>query len=205
MGRKKNKRKVKRNWKQSGLQGISPGFDKERAWEAVKSGGILVLTAVGGGFLGAAIGRHSFFLGIPVAMAGKYFDNEYIVAAGLGMSVANGFQNTSKPLSGTGEVDGFDAKQMAQDAKDRVSKFFDNFKEKLYISPTKTSDPSGQVPATTAPSDGSTNGLAGDENVQYFINPMSNGLDLSALERVEQQVAALNRGTSGLEDIDREF
>ena len=200
MGRKKNKRKVKRNWKQGGLQGIPSGFDKERAWEAVKGGGILVLTAVGGGFLGAAIGKHSFILGIPVAMAGKYYNNEYIVAAGLGMSVANGFQNANKPLSGTGEVDGFDVKQMAQDAKDRVGKFFDNFKEKLYMSPADSTD--SKAPT----SDGSTNGLAGNENVQYFINPMSTkDLDLSAMERVEQQVAALNRGTNGLEDIDREF
>jgi hypothetical protein len=206
MARKKNKRKVKRNLKHGGLQGLSPGFDKKRAWEAVKGGGILVLTAVGGGFLGAAIGKHSFFLGIPVAMTGKYFDNEYIVAAGLGMSVANGFQNATKPLSGTNGVDGFDAKQMAQDAKDRVSKFFDNFKDKLYISPEQPVDPSLQVPATTSASDGSTNGLGANENVQYFINPMStNDLDLSAMERVEQQIAAMNHGTSGLEDIDREF
>jgi hypothetical protein len=206
MARKKNKRKVKRNLKHGGLQGISPDFDKKRVWEAVKGGGILVLTAVGGGFLGAAVGKHSFFLGIPVAMAGKYFDNEYIVAAGLGMSVANGFQNTTKPLSGTNGVDGFDVKQMTQDAKDRVSKFFENFKEKLYIAPTEVIDPSVQVPANTSASDGSTSGLGASENVQYFINPMStNDLDLSAMERVEQQIASMNRGTSGLEDIDREF
>jgi hypothetical protein len=200
MGRKKNKRKVKRNWKHGGLQGIPSGFDKKRALNAVKDGGILVLTTIGGGLLGAAIGKHSLFVGIPVAMAGKYFDNDYIVAAGLGMSVSNGFQNATKPLNGTEQVDGLDMKQMAQDAKDRVGKFFDNFKEKLYMSPADSTD--SKAPA----SDGSTNGLAGNENVQYFINPMSTkDLDLSAMERVEQQVAALNRGTNGLEDIDREF
>jgi hypothetical protein len=109
-------------------------------------------------------------------------------------------------LSGTNGVDGFDVKQMTQDAKDRVSKFFENFKEKLYIAPTEVIDPSVQVPANTSASDGSTSGLGASENVQYFINPMStNDLDLSAMERVEQQIASMNRGTSGLEDIDREF
>jgi len=203
MGRKKNKQRGRRTKKHGGLQGISHSIDQNKIFEAVKNGGILVLATIGGGFLGAALGKHSLFVGVPVAMAGKYFNNEYIVAAGLGMSVSNGFQNANKSLNGTGEVDGFDVKQIAQDAKDRVGKFFDNFKEKLYMAPAEGND---SKTATSTTGDSGTNGLGASDNVQYFINPMSTkDLDLSAMERVEQQVAALNRGTNGLDDIDREF
>jgi hypothetical protein len=204
MGRKKHKRK--RSRKQGGLQGVTQSISGSQLLGASKDGILQIASAFGGVILGAVVGKHSLLLGIPVTIAGRYIDNEYITAAGLGMTVSNGFQNATKPLSGTDGVDGFDVKQMTQDAKDRVSKFFENFKEKLYISPTEIIDPSIQVPATTSASEGSTSGLGASENVQYFINPMSTGdLDLSALERIEQQVAAMNRGTNGLEDIDREF
>ncbi|HEY9048275.1 MAG TPA: hypothetical protein VIN08_20350 [Ohtaekwangia sp.] len=204
MGQKKHKRKSRKCKNHSGLQGIPASLDKERIWEAVKGGGLLVLTAFGGSLLGAAVGRHSLLFGAPITIAGKYMDNDYLLAVGLGMSMSNGFQTPVKPLNGMDDANGFDVKQIAQDAKDRVGKFFENFKDKLYIPADDAGD--AKQGAAGASSNTGTNGLGASDNVQYFINPMSTkDLDLSAMERVEQQVAALNRGTNGIEDIDREF
>ncbi|SKC47346.1 hypothetical protein [Ohtaekwangia koreensis] len=194
MRRKKQKRKSRRSRKQGGLQGITQSVSGSKLWGTTKEGVFQIVAAFGGVILGAAVGKHSLLLGIPVTVAGRYINNDYIAAAGLGMTVSNGFQNATKPLSGADGVDGFDMKQIAQDAKDRVGKFFDNFKEKLYI------------PATDASSGEATNGLGEGDNVRYFVNPMNaKELDLSELDRIEQQVIAMNKGTSGLDDIDREF
>lgn len=197
MGRKKHKRGNKRKGKHGdGLQGVSQGFDIGKLGHAVKEGGLMLLTAIAAGGAGAALGKHSFLAGIPVTVAGRYFDNKYITAAGLGLSLSNGFQ-TEKKAAPTSGVNGFDFKQVAEDAKERVGKYFENFKEKLYI------------PATPAmPS--ATDGLGAPDKVQYFINPYgTQELDLSAMERVEQQIASMNKTggteTNGFEDIDREF
>lgn len=185
MGRTKRK-KGKKSKKRGGLSGFTGAVSKGKALDALKEAGLMLVAGVAGGGAGAAIGRNSLLLGIGTAIAGSYFDNKYIIAAGLGLAVSNVPATKSSGVSG---VDGFDFKQIAQDAKDRVGHYFDNFKEKLYI-----------------PASGSaTNGLQGND-VKYFINPYSgNDLDLSAMDRVEEHVAAMNQGTDGLNDIDREF
>lgn len=184
MGRTKRK-KGKKNKKRGGLSGFTGAVSKGKALDALKEAGLLLVAGIAGGGAGAAIGRNSSFLGIGTTLAGSYFKNQYLMAAGLGLAVSN-VPATKSNVSG---VDGFDFKQIAQDAKDRVGQYFDNFKEKLYI-----------------PASGSTtNGLQGND-VKYFINPYSgNDLDLSAMDRVEEHVAAMNQGTDGLNDIDREF
>jgi len=187
MGRTKRK-KGKKSKKHGGLSGITSGFSKGRALGSLKDAGLVLLAGIAAGGAGAAFGKHSLLASIPVTIAGAYFDNKYILAAGVGLAVAN--VPSIKSTSGTNGVDGFDIKQIAQDAKDRVGTYFENFKEKLYI------------PA----SDSATNGLQGNDDTKYFINPYSTkDLDLSAMERVEEQVAAMNQSTNGLFDIDREF
>lgn len=185
MGRTKRK-KGKKSKKRGGLSGITAAVSKGKALNALKEAGLLLVAGIAGGGAGAAIGKNSLLLGIGTTLAGAYFDSKYVMAAGLGLAVSNVPATKSSNMSG---VEGFDLKQIAQDAKDRVGQYFDNFKEKLYI------------PASSS----STNGLQGND-VKYFINPYSgNDLDLSAMERVEQHVAAMNQGTDGLSDIDREF
>jgi hypothetical protein len=186
MGRTKRK-KGKKSRKRGGLSGFTGAVSKGKALNALKEAGLMLVAGIAGGGAGAAIGRNSLLLGIGTTIAGSYFDNKYIMAAGLGLAAVNVPATKS---SGTSGVDGFDLKQIAQDAKDRVGQYFDTFKEKLYI------------PA----SDSATNGLHGRDEVKYFINPYSgNDLDLSAMDRVEEHVAAMNQGTAGLNDIDREF
>ena len=187
MGRTKRK-KGKKSKKRSGLSGFTGAVSKGKALDALKEAGLMLVAGIAGGGAGAAIGKNSLILGIGTAIAGAYFDKKYVMAAGLGLAVSNVPATKSSNVSG---VDGFDIKQIAQDAKDRVGQYFDNFKEKLYI-------PASQ-------SDG-TNGLQGGEEVKYFINPYnSNDVDMSALDRVNDEVVAMNEGTAGLFDIDREF
>jgi hypothetical protein len=184
MGRTKRK-KGKKSKKRGGLSGFTAAVSKGKALNALKEAGLMLVAGIAGGGAGAAIGKNSLLLGIGTTLAGAYFDSKYVMAAGLGLAVSNVPATKTSNVSG---VDGFDFKQIAQDAKDRVGQYFDNFKEKLYI-----------------PAGSSTNGLQGND-VKYFINPYSgNDLDLSAMERVEQHVAAMNQGTDGLSDIDREF
>jgi hypothetical protein len=186
MGRTKRK-KGKKSKKRGGLSGFTGAVSKGKALDALKEAGLMLVAGIAGGGAGAAIGKSSLLLGIGTTLAGAYFESKYVIAAGLGLAVSNVPATKSSNVSG---VDGFDIKQIAQDAKDRVGQYFDNFKEKLYI-----------------PASGSTtNGLHGGENVKYFINPYnSNDLDMSALDRVNEEVVAMNEGTAGLFDIDREF
>jgi len=204
MGRKKHKKGSKsKNAKHGELHGITDET-KGQLRRSVEQGGLMLLAAIAAGGVGAVLGRHSFVAGIPVAIGGLYLDNKYMTAAGIGLAMSNGFQSKSTSTT-TKSMNGFDLKQVAQDAKDRVAQYFDNFKEKLYIPAT---------PAESSATSSSTDGLGKSQEAQYFINPYSTkDLDLSAMDRVEQHVAAMNQvtgsrsgtGTNGFEDIDREF
>lgn len=154
----------------------------------LKEGGLLLLTAIAAGGAGAALGKHSLLAGIPVTLYGIHQKNQYIIAAGLGISLGTAKVNPSNTSSG---VNGFDVKQIASEAKERAGEFFTNFKAKLYL-PTATGNEQ-------------TAGLAGGEKVSYFINPhnRSGDIDMSALDQVQQQIAEMGKGN--LSDVDREF
>ena len=188
-----SKEKVKRKSKsKKGLAGIVQG--KQGYGATAKEALLMLAAAIAAGGAGAALGKHSFFAGIPVTVLGVHKQNKYIIAAGLGLVMSNGFQKqgeTTATTTATAEaesVEGFDFKQITSDAKDRVGTYFKNFGEKLYLSK-----------ATIA-------GLAGDEDVSYFVNPYSNKeLDMSAIDRIQEQVAQMSQPTYGLNETDREF
>jgi hypothetical protein len=189
------KTKKKKNKKQTqghALFGTAPVMEHPVA-QTVTKGGLVLLAAIAAGGAGAALGKHSLLAGIPVTLIGFHKKNPYIIAAGLGLTLSNGFQNQNKanPVQG---VDGFDIKQIAEQAKDRVGTFFKNFSEKLYIS--KDAEPTA------------TAGLAGDqEQVTYFVNPYNEAkeLDMSAIDRLQEQIATMNGGMNAVEEADREF
>lgn len=159
--------------------------------QTAKEGGLMLLAAIAAGGAGAALGKHSFLAGIPVTLIGVHKGNKYVIAAGLGLVLSNGFQKQASAATTettTESVEGFDIKQIASEAKDRVGTFFKNFGEKLYLSKQTIA------------------GLAGDDdsNVTYFVNPFSNKeLDMSAIDRVQEQIAQMNG--AGLSEIEREF
>lgn len=191
---KAKKNKNKKQNQGHALFGAAPVMEHPVA-QTVTKGGLVLLAAIAAGGAGAALGKHSLLAGIPVTLVGFHKKNPYIIAAGLGLTLSNGFQNQSKTTTVQG-VDGFDIKQIAEQAKDRVGTFFKNFSEKLYIS--KAAEPTA------------TSGLSGEnseEQVTYFVNPYNDTkeLDMSAIDRIQEQIAAMNGGMNAVEDTEREF
>jgi hypothetical protein len=190
------RRKKRRNRRSKEKHGFLSGITQTGGNDYVstaKEGGLMLLVAIMAGGAGAALGKHSLLLGVPTTLVGIHRKNKFLIAAGLGFTLSNGFQKPGQTQSVQG-VDGFDFKQIAANAKDRVGTFFQNFKEKLYL--------------PNAPQSSSTEGLAGDEEqVSYFVNPYSKSgeLDMSALDRVQEQIAEMNKNVSGLSDTEREF
>lgn len=194
MAKKKAKRKGKTK---KGLAGIVQGSQGYAT--TAKEALLMLAAAIAAGGAGAAIGKHSFFAGIPVTAFGVHKKNKYIIAAGLGLVLSNGFQKqaataattaTTTDTASSESVEGFDFKLIAEQAKDRVGTFFKNFGEKLYL----------------PKSEGSTTEGLGDDQVSYFVNPYSNKeLDLSAIDRIQEQVAQMSQPTYGLNETDREF
>ena len=187
---KVKKNKSKKQGQGHALFGTAPMMEHPVA-QTVTKGGLVILAAIAAGGAGAALGKHSLLAGIPVTLIGFHKKNPYIIAAGLGLTLSNGFQNQNKTT--VQGVDGFDMKQIAEQAKDRVGTFFKNFSEKLYIS--KAAEPA------------STAGLAGEnseDQVTYFVNPYNDTkeLDMSAIDRIQEQIATMN---GGLSEVEREF
>jgi hypothetical protein len=190
---KTKKNKTKKQKQGHALFGTAPVMEHPVA-QTVTKGGLVLLAAIAAGGAGAALGKHSLLAGIPVTLVGFHKKNPYIIAAGLGLTLSNGFQNQNKTT--VQGVDGFDIKQIAEEAKDRVGTFFKNFSEKLYIA--KSAEPNA------------TAGLAGDqkeEQVTYFVNPYSETkeLDMSAIDRLQEQIASMNGGMNAIEETEREF
>lgn len=193
----KGKNKKKGKGSLSGVAGDNPA--SEQIVKALTHGGLILLSGLAAGGAGAAIGKHSIWPGLAGILYGAYKDNNpYLIAAGLGFFLSNGYQTMASSQTTTQGVDGLDFKQLATEAKDRVGTFFKNFSEKLYL---PTSPPS-TTPTTTV------QGL-GENDVTYFVNPYSkNELDMSALDRIQEQIAAMNKPVSGMiEDaaFEREF
>ncbi len=195
MGHKKRNNKSKKvQSKSHSLFGITSEA-KSSYMDTAKEGGLILLAAIAASGAGAAIGKHSLIAGVPLTLIGIHRKNKYLIAAGLGLALSNGFQKQNQSQSVQG-VNGFDLKQMAQGAKDRVGTFFENFKGKFYLSP-----------ATVATA---TDGLEEenkDEQVSYFVNPYNGAgeLDTSAIDRVQEQIAEMNKSVNGLNEMDREF
>jgi len=193
MARSKKKKKHRPHRQHHALFGITAG-ETSSYKETLKEGGLILLAAVAAGGAGAALGKHSLLAGIPLTLVGIHKKNKYVIAAGLGMTMSNGFQGSGSSVSGIEDnVEGFDIAQITQNAKDRVSNFFSNFKDKLYIAKA---------------ADAGINGLGeAEEQVSYFVNPYkgTGELDTSALDKIQEQIAQMNKNVSGLNEVDREF
>jgi hypothetical protein len=164
--------------------------------DTAKDGLFILVAAIAAGGAGAAIGKHSLLAGLPLTFYGIHNKNKYLIAAGLGLTLSNGFQKPGGQSTTTQGIDGFDFKQFASDAKDRVGTFFQNFSEKLYL-PKKAEQQSS--------SEQTTEGV-GDDGVTYFINPYkgTGDLDMSELDKIQSQIAEMNK-QGNLNDVEREF
>jgi hypothetical protein len=138
----------------------------------IETGKDLVIGVIGGGFVGALIGRPSLLVGAAVTGIGHYTKNRLATIFGFGMMAANGFQ----PKDG---VSGTESPDILEGAKERAIAFKDSFSEKLFL------DKILKKKETTP----------GIGDVQYFTYPNeqsqlgANEVDLTALDQLEQQVA----------------
>jgi hypothetical protein len=188
------KRKIKKRTSKKPLHGTpDPNAPKNNIPNTLQESGVILLAAIFGGGIGAAIGKHSLLVGIPISILGVHYNYKQITALGVGMAISNGFQSSSAtPAKAVNGVDddmhGFDINQI----KDRVGTYFKNFSEKLYL------------PKTEAPVN-ATDEMNGDEMPTRFLNPYNDNsslqgdIDLSQMDKVKAQIAQMN----GMED--REF
>jgi hypothetical protein len=164
MARKKNRysRKAKKKafMKNLGAELQTKGNIKNTALE---TGKVILVGVLGGGFIGAAIGKPSLAAGIAATGLGHYTGNRLLTLVGVGMMAANGFQKSTS-VSGLEGMDGI---------KERIKAYKESFAEKLYLDKLKSKL-------------GTTNGFG---DLQYFTYPSQefNG-DLAALNAIEDQL-----------------
>ncbi|MEI9909776.1 MAG: hypothetical protein WDO71_08920 [Bacteroidota bacterium] len=175
MSKKKNRYQKQAN-KKHFLSGMNEGLPtKGNAKNTLlETGKDILIGVLGGGLIGAAIGRPSLLIGIVTTGAGHYTGNKLVQLLGVGMMASNGFQKSST-VSGLEGLDG---------VKERLKAYKETFSEKLYL------DKILKKAAAAA-----TNGFG---ELQYFTYPDAsmNG-SLAALDDIENQIAESARQFQG--------
>ncbi|NCT73976.1 MAG: hypothetical protein GXC78_05555 [Chitinophagaceae bacterium] len=160
------------------LAGINEGLPtKGNLKNSVMETGLSLLVGVlGGGFVGAAIGRPSLLLGIATTGAGHFTDSKLLQIFGVGMMASNGFQK-GNAVSGLEGLDG---------VKERLQAYRETFSEKLYLD---------KLLKKKAAAAGTTEGFG---ELQYFTYP-DNSMSgtLAALDDIEDQIAESARQFQG--------
>jgi hypothetical protein len=162
MAKKRKNQYARRAKRKSFMQGFSSELNTKGNMKntALETGKEILICVLGGGLIGAAIGKPSLAVGIVTTGFGHYSGNKLTQLLGLGMMAANGFQkNTS--VSGVEGLDGI---------KERMKAFKDGFAEKLYLDKIKKK----------------VSGTNGFGDLQYFSYPNN---DLAALDAIEDQIA----------------
>lgn len=149
---------------------------KERLAKTFTSTSVLVLSGLGGGFIGAATGRWSLLTGILVAGAGQFTGVHAATAFGLGMA-------TSNIVSGGAPVSGTDDKKGMALVKERLKNYGQGLKQKLFLDKLKSKKKDTTTTETTTTT---TNGVG---EVKYFNYPAkADDIDLSEMEKYEKEL-----------------
>jgi hypothetical protein len=165
MAKRKKGRYTKKGKRQQIVQGFGSALKTEGSIKnsTIETGKGVLVGVLGGGLIGAAIGKPSFIVGVLTTGVGHYSGNKLTQMLGIGMMAANGFNKTTTSVSGMDGLDG---------VKERLQAFKESFSEKIFIDKLKKKGISG----------GAT---AGFGDLQYFTYP--NG-DLAALDDIENQL-----------------
>jgi hypothetical protein len=157
------------------LAGLNEGLPtKGNVKNTVMETGLSLLVGVlGGGFIGAAIGRPSLLAGIATTGVGHYTDSKLLQLFGVGMMAANGFQK-GNAVNGLEGLDGI---------KERLQAYRETFSEKLYLDKLMKKKAAA---------------INGFGELQYFSYPDTslNG-GLAALDEIEEQIAESARQFQG--------
>lgn len=180
MAKRKKGRYTKKGKRQQVMQGFGSELKTTGDFKnsAIETGKAVLVGVLGGGLLGAAIGKPSFLVGILTTGVGHYSGNKLTQMVGIGMMAANGFAKTNATVSGIEGLDG---------VKERLQAFKESFSEKLYLDKLRKK---GLTDATTS----------GFGELQYFAYPNN---DLAALNAIEDQLTDSARQFQGsLPDTD---
>ncbi len=135
---------------------------------AIETAKDLGIGVIGGGIVGAAVGRGSLLLGLATTFAGHYTDQRLLQAFGFGMMAANGFQTKANGVNG---LEGMNVDAIKQ----RVMAYKDSFSEKLFLDKILKKAPA----------------VSGLGDVQYFTYndaDQMGAIDLTALDAIERQI-----------------
>src|SRR5438552_4644444 len=107
MSKKKN-RYQKQAKKKHFLAGMNEGLPTKGDAKntMLETGKDVLIGVLGGGLIGAAIGKPSLIVGIVTTGAGHYTGNKLVQILGIGMMASNGFQKSSTTVSGLEGLDG---------------------------------------------------------------------------------------------------
>jgi hypothetical protein len=170
--------------KKSMLGGITKDLEtkgdiKNTAIETAKD---LLVGALGGGVVGAALGRASLAVGAVISAAGHYTKSRLASIFGLGMMASGTYTK-----SGMGSTDNQD---VLEGAKDRMLAFKESFQQKLWLDKVLKGKKKDEQKK-----EGETNGVG---EVQYFIHTAeekkelegsaAQQLDMREMENIEKLV-----------------
>lgn len=129
----------------------------------LETGKDILVGVLGGGLIGAAIGKPSMLVGIVTTGVGHYSGNKLVQILGIGMMASNGFQK-STTVSGLEGLDG---------VKERVKAFKESMSDRFYLDKIMKK----KTASTTS----------GIGELQYFNYPDTMG-ELAALNDIEKQI-----------------
>lgn len=164
MAKNKNKNRYKKQAKKKGfLSGMNGSLDTKGNIKnsSLETGKDLLIGVIGGGLIGAAVGKPSMLVGIATTLGGHYSGNKLVQILGLGIMAGGTFKSAST-VSGLEGMDG---------VKERLQAFKQVLSDKFYLDKIKK-----KVAATK-----STNGIG---ELQYFTYPEG---ELAALNDIERQ------------------
>lgn len=164
MAKRRKTQYAKKAKRKTFMQGFAAELDTKGNVKntMLETGKDILVCVLGGGLLGAAIGRPSLAVGIVTTGIGHYSGNKLTQLLGLGMMAANGFQSSTTSVSGVEGLEG---------VKERVQAFKQGFTERLYLDKLKRK--------------AATDTTSGFGELQYFSYPTG---DLAALDAIEEQL-----------------
>lgn len=162
---------------------------KQRLGKGVGGAAIKLLSGIGGGFAGAAIGNWSFVGGLVFTTTGEVIGSPELTSFGVGMLASNVIP-TDTSVNGTED----EKKSKFQKAKDRMKSYGKGMMQKVWLDKlvkkdaAKTETKSAETTSTTTTTtEQSTSGMG---EVKYYTHPQSepDPVDLAELERYERQI-----------------
>ena len=163
MSKKKN-RYQKKAKKKGFLSGMNEGLKTEGNIKnsSLETGKDILIGVIGGGLVGAVIGKPSMLVGIATTLGGHYSGNKLVQILGLGIMAGGTIK--SGTVSGLEGMDG---------VKERLQAFKTSISDRLFLD---------KILKKKA---GATSGIG---ELQYFTYPDSSMGELAALNDIERQI-----------------